>query len=115
MFGVSLPELAVVFIVALLIFGPDKLPELARTVGRISAQFRRQSDSLRREFYNTVYKPADDFKSSLEREARSLVAEPITRRAEESTSSCPEDLRNKAMEESATPKEATPPDTESKS
>lgn len=85
MFGVSFPELIVVFMVALLIFGPDKLPELARTVGRFSAQFRRQSDSLRREFYNTVYQPTDDFKSSIKREVRSLVTEaaPVPLAAEE--------------------------------
>lgn len=78
MFGVSFPELIVVFLVALLIFGPDKLPELARTIGKLSGQFRRQSDSLRREFYNTVYKPADDFRSTINREARSLVSEPVS-------------------------------------
>lgn len=77
MFGVSFPELIVVCIVALLIFGPDKLPELARTLGKLSAELRRQSDSVRREFYNSVYKPADDFKGSLERQARSLMSEPI--------------------------------------
>jgi len=78
MFGVSFPELIVVFLVALLIFGPDKLPELARTIGKLSGQFRRQSDSLRREFYNTVYKPADDMRGAIDREARSLVSEPVT-------------------------------------
>ncbi len=77
MFGVSFPELIVVCIVALLIFGPDKLPELARTLGKLSAELRRQSDSVRREFYNSVYKPADDFKGSLERQARSLMSEPV--------------------------------------
>ena len=86
MFGVSFPELAVVFFVALLVFGPDKLPELARTIGKISAQLRRQSDSVRREFYNTVYKPADDFRSSVEREARSLMSESVSQQSQSQTS-----------------------------
>ena len=77
MFGVSFPELIVVFLVALLIFGPDKLPELARTIGKFSGQFRRQSDSLRREFYNSVYQPAEDLRGAINREARALVSEPV--------------------------------------
>jgi Tat protein translocase TatB subunit len=77
MFGVSFPELMVVFLIALLVFGPDKLPELARTIGKFTGQFRRQSDSLRREFYNSVYKPAEDMRGAINREARSLVSEPI--------------------------------------
>lgn len=77
MFGVSFPELIVVFLIALLVFGPDKLPELARTIGKFTGQFRRQSDSLRREFYNSVYKPADDIRGAINREARALVSEPV--------------------------------------
>ena len=82
MFGVSFPELIIVCLVALLVFGPDKLPELMRNVGRFSAQFRRQSDSLRREFYNTIYQPADDLKAKIQREARSLMSEPISKSPE---------------------------------
>jgi TatA/E family protein of Tat protein translocase len=64
-FGVSLPELIVVFVVILLVFGPDKLPEMAKRVGRWTGEFRRTSDSLRREFYHTVYNPAVSAKQEL--------------------------------------------------
>jgi len=48
MFGIGPVELVVVFVVALLVFGPKKLPELARTLGRGLAEFRRASSDLRR-------------------------------------------------------------------
>lgn len=48
MFGIGPVELAVVLVVALLVMGPKKLPELARTLGRGLAEFRRASVDLRR-------------------------------------------------------------------
>lgn len=72
MFGVSFTEIVVVALVALLLFGPDELPRIAKTLGRFMGDFRRQSDSLRKEFYNSVYPPAQDFRRELENEARSL-------------------------------------------
>jgi sec-independent protein translocase protein TatB len=59
-FGLSVPELLLIGIVALLIFGPDKLPEIARQFGKLTGELKRQSDGLRREFYNSVYPPADE-------------------------------------------------------
>ncbi len=50
MFGIGMQELVVIFVVALLIFGPKRLPELARTLGKGMAEFRRASNELRRSF-----------------------------------------------------------------
>jgi sec-independent protein translocase protein TatA len=46
--SLGLPEIAFIFLVALLIFGPKKLPELGRTLGRGVAEFRRATDELKR-------------------------------------------------------------------
>ncbi|MCB0317372.1 MAG: twin-arginine translocase TatA/TatE family subunit [Bdellovibrionales bacterium] len=61
MFGISIPELLLVFFIVLLVFGPDKLPEIARTLGKWTAKFRKTSDDIRREVYNSIYEPAKDF------------------------------------------------------
>jgi Tat protein translocase TatB subunit len=48
MFGIGGPELLVIFVVALLVLGPNKLPELARTLGRAMSEVRRVSTEFQR-------------------------------------------------------------------
>ena len=47
MFGLGMQELIVIFVIALLIFGPKKLPELGRSLGRGLAEFKRASEELK--------------------------------------------------------------------
>jgi TatA/E family protein of Tat protein translocase len=47
MLDIGIQELAVVMVLALLIFGPDKLPDLGRRLGRAMREFRRASDEFR--------------------------------------------------------------------
>jgi TatA/E family protein of Tat protein translocase len=48
MFGsIGMPELVVIFFLALIIFGPRKLPELGKSLGRSLNEFRRASNELR--------------------------------------------------------------------
>ena len=46
----SIPHLIVIFVVALVVFGPEKLPELARNLGKVMAEFRRATGDLRTTF-----------------------------------------------------------------
>ena len=47
MFGIGAQELIIILVVALVVFGPKRLPELARSLGRGLAEFRRASSDLR--------------------------------------------------------------------
>ncbi len=47
---IGTPELILILIAALFLFGPEKLPELARTLGKISGEFRKAQNEVEQEF-----------------------------------------------------------------
>ena len=48
MFGsIGMPELVIILVIALIIFGPRKLPELGRSLGKSLGEFKRASNELR--------------------------------------------------------------------
>ncbi len=57
MFGIGMPELMIIFAIALIVIGPAKLPELARSLGKTLGEFKRATD---------------DFKWKVEEESRAL-------------------------------------------
>ncbi len=46
MFGLGMPELLVIFVIALLVFGPKKLPDLGKSIGRAISEFKKASDDF---------------------------------------------------------------------
>ncbi|HEV8717061.1 MAG TPA: Sec-independent protein translocase protein TatB [Candidatus Binatia bacterium] len=52
MFGIGIPELLVIFVVALLVLGPRRLPEVAKALGKALAEFRRATSDLSEELGN---------------------------------------------------------------
>ncbi len=64
MFGIGMTELVVIFVIGLLVLGPKRLPEMARSLGRTLAEFRRASTELRQDFLDVredvrIEPPAD--------------------------------------------------------
>lgn len=47
--GLSYSEIALILVIALIVIGPRRMPELFRTFGKVMGQLRRMSDDLRRE------------------------------------------------------------------
>ena len=61
---VGVQEMIVIFVIALVLFGPKKLPELGRTIGKAITEFRRASNDLKATFEREM--------QTLERESQSL-------------------------------------------
>ena len=68
MFGFGMPQIIIILAIALIIFGPQKLPELARTLGKALADFKRATN---------------DFKASIEEEVRIEEERETVRKEEE--------------------------------
>ena len=57
MFGsIGFPELVMIFIVVLLVFGPKKLPEFAKLLGKTVREFRSTVDEAKAAIENEIYK-----------------------------------------------------------
>ena len=57
MFGISGTELVLILFFGFLVFGPDKLPQIGRTLGRAIRQFRETSEQMNKKFKEEVYDP----------------------------------------------------------
>jgi TatA/E family protein of Tat protein translocase len=99
----SIPHMIVIFVVVLIVFGPQKLPELARGLGKLLAEFRKAST---------------DFKSAFEQEMRDLERQAMLaerkKQAEAAAASAaaePATLATPSSAETAATETEAPPDT----
>ncbi len=93
---IGVPEMIFIFVLALLIFGPRKLPELGRNLGKALSEFRRASNELRA----TV----EDEMRNFEREAREVEHKVL-----ESKPSEPAEGSVPAADGNSRPPESEPP------
>lgn len=74
MFGIGLPELILILALALIVVGPDKLPDLARSVAKGIMELKKTAEGLKEQF-NEDGNPLDDIKPDLEEAAKSFKSQ----------------------------------------
>lgn len=72
-FGIGLPEMALIMVVALLVFGPKKLPEIGRSLGKAIRGFQEAS----KEFENEFKREAQQLEESISMNAKLESAKQI--------------------------------------
>jgi len=71
-FGIGLPEMVVIGVVALLIFGPKKLPEIGRSLAKTIRSFQQASGEFQNEFKKEVQQLEETIKTTAEIEPKQI-------------------------------------------
>lgn len=102
MLDIGLQELILILVIALLVFGPRRLPELGRALGRAMREFRRASDEFRSTLEtNLQLNEPDPVPSPLQ----PVAVEPPPTPVEAATEPLPDSVLNPYAEDAATPAE----------
>ncbi|MEA2059931.1 MAG: twin-arginine translocase TatA/TatE family subunit [Thermodesulfobacteriota bacterium] len=71
MFGLGMPEILLILAIALIVIGPKKLPDLAKTLGRAMGEFKNAAQDFKRSIdldktIRDIKEPAEEFKKDIE-------------------------------------------------
>jgi TatA/E family protein of Tat protein translocase len=97
LFGISMGEIVLLFLVVLMLFGSKKIPDLARGLGRGMNEFRKATDDIKREFSHSANEIREDL-SEMENRIRQNrdeirdMGKDVYREAEDVTSDAVKDI-----------------------
>ncbi|MDF5713062.1 MAG: TatA/E family twin arginine-targeting protein translocase [Rhizonema sp. NSF051] len=83
-FGMGLPEMALIMVVALLIFGPKKLPEIGRSMGKAMKGFQDASREFQNEFQKETSQLEEAVKTTAELEPKHLEPSKVEKETSDS-------------------------------
>jgi len=69
MFGIGMPELIIIMVIALVVIGPHKLPEMARSLGKGLAEFKKAAEDLQQNIKAESIEPESKVQKDIAKQA----------------------------------------------
>jgi len=94
-FGIGLPEMALIFVIALLVFGPKKLPEIGSSLGKAIRGFQDASKEFENEFKRETSKAQNNDSVKMNAQLEPSASETVSTQDNTETSATPDQEQSK--------------------
>ncbi|NJD78811.1 MAG: twin-arginine translocase TatA/TatE family subunit [Candidatus Methanoperedens sp.] len=96
---IGYPEMILILVIALFLFGPDKLPEMARSLGKAAGEFKRAQIEAEHEMNKALNEPSNDKESKIKKLAVEMGLDVNNKTTEQLV----EEIRTKIKSKEGTP------------